>query len=45
MIENDLLLAINNGTQSLNALIFDLEGQLLVKELLPITPYFSKKTA
>ena len=45
MDNKDLLLAIDNGTQSLKALIFDLEGQLLVKELVPFTPYFSKKPA
>jgi sugar (pentulose or hexulose) kinase len=37
----DLILAIDNGTQSLKALIFDLEGQLLAKEMVPFTPYFS----
>jgi sugar (pentulose or hexulose) kinase len=43
MDHKDLLLAIDNGTQSLKALIFDLEGQLLAKELVPFTPYFSKQ--
>ena len=37
----ELLLAIDNGTQSLKALVFDLEGNLLAKELVPFTPYFS----
>jgi sugar (pentulose or hexulose) kinase len=32
MSTKDLLLAIDNGTQSLKALVFDLEGQLLAKE-------------
>jgi len=41
MITKDLILAIDNGTQSLKALIFDLEGQLLFKEMVPFTPYFS----
>jgi len=45
MSTKDLLLAIDNGTQSLKALIFDLEGQLLAKELVPFTPYFSKQPA
>ena len=45
MDNKDLLLAIDNGTQSLKALIFDLEGRLLVKELVPFTPYFSDKPA
>jgi sugar (pentulose or hexulose) kinase len=43
MDHKDLLLAIDNGTQSLKALIFDLEGQLLAKELVPFTPYYSKQ--
>ena len=37
----DLILAIDNGTQSLKALIFDLEGRLQAKEIVPFTPYFS----
>jgi sugar (pentulose or hexulose) kinase len=43
MDRKDLLLAIDNGTQSLKALIFDLEGQLLAKKRVPFTPYFSKQ--
>jgi sugar (pentulose or hexulose) kinase len=43
MNNKDLLLAIDNGTQSLKALIFDLEGRLLAKELVPFTPYFSER--
>ncbi len=38
----DLLLAIDNGTQSLKALIFDLQGRPLAKENIEFTPYFSK---
>jgi sugar (pentulose or hexulose) kinase len=45
MSEKDLLLAIDNGTQSLKALIFDLQGRLLAKELVPFTPYFSEHPA
>ena len=45
MSEKDLLLAIDNGTQSLKALIFDLQGQLLAKELVPFAPYFSEQPA
>jgi len=45
MSEKDLLLAIDNGTQSLKALIFDLQGQLLAKELVPFAPYFSEHPA
>jgi sugar (pentulose or hexulose) kinase len=43
MSAKDLLLAIDNGTQSLKALIFDLQGQLLAKELVPFEPYFSEQ--
>ena len=45
MSEKDLLLAIDNGTQSLKALIFDLQGRLLIKEFVPFTPYFSEQPA
>ena len=45
MGEKDLLLAIDNGTQSVKAIVFDLEGQLLAKELVPFEPYFSEKPA
>ncbi len=37
----DLLLAIDNGTQSVRALLFDLEGNLVAKSQIPIEPYFS----
>ena len=40
-MDKDLLLAIDNGTQSLKALIFDLEGQLLAKQIVAFSPYFS----
>ncbi len=42
-MDKDLLLAIDNGTQSLKALIFDLEGQLLAKEIVAFSPYFSSQ--
>jgi sugar (pentulose or hexulose) kinase len=45
MSEKDLFLAIDNGTQSVKAIIFDPAGQLLAKELVPFTPYFSEKPA
>jgi sugar (pentulose or hexulose) kinase len=35
------LLAIDNGTQSVRALLFDPRGNLLAKERVPIEPYFS----
>jgi len=41
MTDKDLILAIDNGTQSLKALVFDLEGTLLFKERVPFRPYFS----
>ncbi len=37
----DQLLAIDNGTQSVRALIFDAAGSLLAKNRVPIEPYFS----
>ena len=35
------VLAIDNGTQSVRALIFDLDGQLVAKNKVDIDPYFS----
>ena len=37
----DLILAIDNGTQSVRAMLFDLRGNLLTKTRVPITPYYS----
>lgn len=37
----DLILAIDNGTQSVRALIFDLRGHLVAMSRVPIEPYFS----
>ena len=42
MNHKDLILAIDNGTQSLKALLFDLEGNLLFKERVAFRPYFSQ---
>jgi len=43
MNNKDLILSIDNGTQSLKALVFDLEGSLLAMEAIPFQPpYFSK---
>lgn len=39
----DLLLAIDNGTQSLKALVFDLQGHLLAGSHVTFTPYFSSR--
>jgi sugar (pentulose or hexulose) kinase len=44
-VDKDLLLAIDNGTQSLKALIFDLDGELLAKEIVAFSPYFSDHPA
>ncbi len=40
-MSKDLLLAIDNGTQSVRALIFDPQGNLTAKARVPIEPYFS----
>ncbi len=37
----DYLLAIDNGTQSVRALVFDLRGRLVAKARVPIEPYYS----
>ncbi|MBN2255180.1 MAG: FGGY-family carbohydrate kinase [Deltaproteobacteria bacterium] len=43
MNNRDLLLAIDNGTQSMKALVFDAKGRLVAKQALPFDPpYFSK---
>ena len=45
MAAKDLILAIDNGTQSLKALIFDAAGQLLAKEAVTFVPYYSEQPA
>lgn len=37
------VLAIDNGTQSVRALIFDLDGQLVAKSKVPLEAYFSEQ--
>jgi len=37
------ILAIDNGTQSVRGLIFDLEGNLIAKNRIPIEAYYSQK--
>ena len=37
----DTILAIDSGTQSIRALLFDLRGHLLEKEQVQVEPYFS----
>lgn len=41
MSTRDLILAIDNGTQSVRALLFDASGTLLAMHRTPIEPYFS----
>ncbi len=40
--KEDLILAIDNGTQSIRALLFDLKGSLIAKSKISLEPYFSK---
>jgi sugar (pentulose or hexulose) kinase len=40
---SDYILAIDNGTQSVRALLFDLRGNLVAKSLVPLEPYFSEE--
>ena len=42
-MNKDILLAIDFGTQSVRALLFDLQGLLIDKIRIPIEPYFSVK--
>ena len=41
MTTRDLLLAIDNGTQSLKAMVFDPAGQLLAISKKEFSPYYS----
>jgi len=41
MTSNDLILTIDNGTQSMRALLFDLKGNLVAQNKIPLTAYFS----
>jgi sugar (pentulose or hexulose) kinase len=43
MTDRDLLLAIDNGTQSVKALVFDLNGQLVANSQITFSPYFSRQ--
>jgi sugar (pentulose or hexulose) kinase len=42
-MSKDLILAIDNGTQSTRALIFDLQGNILAKQRVPLQAYFSEQ--
>jgi sugar (pentulose or hexulose) kinase len=41
--DRDLLLAIDNGTQSIKALVFDLNGRLAANSQVTFSPYFSRQ--
>ena len=43
MPEANYLLAIDNGTQSVRALLFDLQGNLLGKGKVELQPYYSSQ--
>lgn len=43
MADKDLLLSIDNGTQSLKALVFDAGGNLMAREQVLFSPYFSTR--
>ena len=40
---DDLILTIDNGTQSIRALLFDLQGNLVAKSQISLQAYFSKQ--
>jgi sugar (pentulose or hexulose) kinase len=40
-LSGELLLALDNGTQSVRALVFDLEGNLVASSKVPLVPYVS----
>lgn len=42
-MKKDLILSIDNGTQSVRALVFDLQGNLLYKTRIPFRPYVSRE--
>lgn len=42
-VTDDLILAIDNGTSSVRALLFNLRGDLVAKSRVEIEPYFSEQ--
>jgi sugar (pentulose or hexulose) kinase len=42
-MSKELILSIDNGTQSVRALVFDLQGRLLYKTRIPFKPYISRE--
>ena len=43
MENRDLLLSIDNGTQSLKALLFDLKGEMIARQQVIFEPYYSEQ--
>jgi len=43
MENRDLLLSIDNGTQSLKALVFDLKGEMIARQQVIFEPYYSEQ--
>lgn len=43
MSKKELLLAIDNGTQSVKAILFDLEGRVVAEKQVTFNPYFSQQ--
>ncbi|MBW2561075.1 MAG: FGGY-family carbohydrate kinase [Deltaproteobacteria bacterium] len=43
MGNRDLLLSIDNGTQSLKALLFDLKGEMIARQQVIFEPYYSEQ--
>ncbi len=43
-MSDELILALDNGTQSVRALVFDLRGQLRAKARVPLQPYFAERS-
>lgn len=42
-MSGEYILAIDNGTQSVRALVYDLKGNLVAKSRVPLEPYFSEQ--
>ncbi|MBW1650694.1 MAG: hypothetical protein JRJ44_08495 [Deltaproteobacteria bacterium] len=43
MYNRDIILSVDNGTQSLISMLFDSAGNLLIKEKVEFIPYFSEQ--
>ena len=42
-LKEKYFLSIDNGTQSVRAIVFDMNGQLIAKSKVEIEPYFSSQ--